>query len=176
MGGPGADDVAGIAALPDGQLAIAGTYGDRAELGDLTIPALYDDVHGDGFVATVAADSAVRWVRTFGGPSADACAGVAATTDGVVVAGTVRGAVDVAGRRLDAAGAADGLVAYFDRAGAVRATVLVGGPDFDGLTAVVARGDTAVVAGWFSGTVGGATAAGGDDAMLATVTPAGVAA
>lgn len=174
MGGPGADDVAGIAALPDGALAIAGTYGDRAELADLTIPALFDDAHGDGFVATLAADGAVGWVRTFGGPSADACAGVAATTDGVVVAGTVRGAVDVAGRRLDVAGAADGLVAYFDRAGAVRATVLVGGADFDGLTAVVARGDTAVVAGWFSGTLAGATAAGGDDAMLATVTPAGV--
>lgn len=176
VGGPGADDVTGLAALPDGALAIAGTYGDRAELRDLTLPALFDDDHGDGFVATLDAAGAVRWVRTFGGPSADTCAGVAATADGVVVAGTVRGAVDVAGRRLEVAGAADGLVAYFDRAGAVRATVLVGGADFDGLTAVVAHADTAVVAGWFSGTLAGATAAGGDDAMLATVTPAGVAA
>ena len=70
-----------------------------------------------------------------------------ATTDGVVVAGTVRGAVDVAGRRLDAAGAADGLVAYFDRAGAVRATVLVGGVGggVDGVEAFGERSGVGVI-------------------------------
>ena len=93
---------------------------------------------------------------------------------------TVRGVVDVAGRRVDVRGAADGLVTYFDRTGAVRATVSIGGDDFDGVTAIAGRGDTVVVGGWFSGTLAGPTgalvAAGGDDPVIALVRPEGVAA
>ncbi|MEZ4404225.1 MAG: hypothetical protein R3B06_29655 [Kofleriaceae bacterium] len=178
MGGPGADAVAGVAALADGRLALAGTYSGAADLGDVALAPLFTDADAsDGFVAVIDGAGAVAWARAWGGPTVDACAGVAASTDGLVVAGTVRGPIDVAGRRLDA-GTGDGLVAFFDGRGAVRGAVLVGGTDFDGLTAVAAGGGQAVVAGFYAGTITGPgaplVAAGGDDPLLAVVTPAGV--
>ena len=180
MGGLGADAIAGLAALPDGALAIAGTYAGPAELDDVALPPLYTGDFGDGFVAVVETGGAMRWARSWGNAGGDACAGVVATDDGVAVAATVRGVVDVAGRRVDAHGGADGLVAFFNHTNAVRGTILVGGSDFDGLTAIAGQGDRVVVGGWFSGTLdgpGGAlVAAGGDDALLAVVTPDGVAA
>ncbi|MBK9029915.1 MAG: hypothetical protein IPL61_01000 [Myxococcales bacterium] len=178
MGGAGADAVAGIAGLADGTLAIAGTYAGPAELDDAALPALYDTDAADGFVAVVTDEGAMVWARTWGGPTGDACAGVVATADGVAVAGTVRGVADVAGRRVEARGAADGLVTYFDARGSVRATVIVGGADFDGVTAIAGHGDDVVVGGWFSGTLAGPAAAlvaiGGDDPMVARVRPEGV--
>lgn len=178
MGGTGADAIAGVAALPDGGLALAGTYADAAELGDLSLAALYPDVAlGDGFVARLGPDDAVVWARTWGGPAGDACAGVVAIGDELAFAGTGRGVVEVAGRRVDTAGNADGVVGFFDAAGAVRGAFAVGGDDYDGLTAIAAVGDEVAVAGWYSGTLrgpGGAPAQGPDDPFVALVGADGV--
>lgn len=175
MGGPSADAIAGVVALPGGGLAIAGTYTDRATVIDAELAAIYPGPPAaDGFVAALGADGALAWVRTWGGALGDTCAGVAVTADGLAIAGTVRDVVDVAGRRLDAAGPADGLIAYFDRGGAVRAAYLVGGADLDGLTAIVAHGDDVIAAGFFAGTVAGVAASGGDDPMIAIARPGGV--
>jgi len=174
LGGGNADAVAGIAALPDGGLALAGTYTGAATVVDAELGALYPGPPAaDGFVARLSADGRVAWIRSFGGDEGDSCAGVAVTADGLAIAGTVRGAADVAGRRLDVQGAADGVVAYFDGAGAVRAAFLVGGTDLDGLTAIVAHGDTVVATGWFAGRLGELVAAGGDDPMIVIATPSG---
>ena len=40
----------------------------------------------------------LQLIRTWGGAEGDSCAGVVATADGLAIAGTVRGVVDVAGR------------------------------------------------------------------------------
>ena len=181
LGGASADAIAGIAALPGGGVAIAGTYTGAATAVDAELAALYPGPpSADGFVARLGADDRLAWIRTWGGPEGDACAGVVATADGVAIAGTVRGVVDVAGRRLDVRGATDGLVAYFDGAGAVKNAFLVGGDDLDGLAAITGRGDTVIAAGWFAGTLaapaGTLVAAGGDDPLLAIATPDGPAA
>ncbi len=181
FGGASADAIAGIAALPDGGLALAGTYTQGATLVDQELAGLHrGPPSADGFVARLGTDDRVAWVRTWGGAEGDSCAGVVATADGVAIAGTVRGVVDVAGRRLDVRGLADGLVAYFDRGGAVRAAFLVGGDDLDGLTAIAGRGDTVVATGWYAGSLdapaGRLSADGGDDPMIAIATVDGPAA
>lgn len=162
VGGEAFDAVTGVAVLTDGRVAITGVFTGAAELGARALESPRgDDVGGDGFVAVLAADGEPAWSRTWGGPLEDGAAGVAAVADGeLVVAGTVRGEVEVAGRRLSSQGEADGLVVFLDRDGGVRAAFTVGGLDVDSLTAVAASagGVDAIVAGRFSAAL--ATAAG----------------
>ena len=169
MGGDSSDAITGAAALGGGRVAIAGTFTGPAELGDSELLALADKtLAADGFVAVIEPDGRVAWARAFGSADEDTCAGVAALTGGAVaVAGTVRGEVDVAGRRLEARGAADGLVAVFGADASVKSAWLVGGEDFDGLTAIGGSGSRIVVAGWFTGSLPtGERAEGVDDAMV----------
>jgi hypothetical protein len=179
MGGDSADAIAGAVALGGGRVAIAGTFTGPAELGDGELLALADKtLAADGFVAVYEADGRLAWSRTFGGAQEDTCAGIAALAGGaVVVAGTVRGEVDVAGRRLEAHGAADGLVAVFSPDASVRSAWLVGGEDFDGITALATGGaahDQLAVAGWFTGTLPtGEKADGIDDVFVAAGSAAG---
>ena len=177
MGGDQADAVAGVVALGGGKVAIAGTFTGPAELGDSELVALAEkSIAADGFVAVLEADGRVAWSRTFGGAREDTCAGVAALAGGAIaVAGTVRGEVDVAGRRLDARGAADGLVAVFAPDASVRSAWLVGGDDFDGITAIAAGGaasDQLVLAGWFTGTLPTGERADGIDDVFVAAGPA----
>ena len=176
MGGDGGDGVRGVAALDAGRVAIAGTFTGPAELADGELVALADrTLAADGFVAVLEADGRLAWSRTFGGAREDTCAGVAVLADGAIaVAGTVRGEVDVAGRRLEARGGADGLVAVFAPDATVRAAWLVGGDDFDGLTAIGAVGAELVVTGWWTGALpSGERADGVDDLLVAVAPPAG---
>ncbi|MCL4225627.1 MAG: hypothetical protein KJZ91_14305 [Myxococcales bacterium] len=176
MGGDGGDGVRGVAALGAGRVAIAGTFTGPAELADGELVALADrTLAADGFVAVLEADGRLAWSRTFGGAREDTCAGVAVLADGAIaVAGTVRGEVDVAGRRLEARGGADGLVAVFAPDATVRAAWLVGGDDFDGLTAIGAVGAELVVTGWWTGALpSGERADGVDDLLVAVAPPAG---
>jgi hypothetical protein len=177
MGGESADAVAGVVALGGGRHAIAGTFTGPAELGDGELIALADKtLAADGFVAVFEGDGGLAWSRTFGGVREDTCAGVAALAGGaVVVAGTVRGEVDVAGRRFEARGAADGVVAVFAPDAAVRSAWLVGGEDFDGITALGTGGagsDQLVLAGWFTGSLPSGERADGIDDVFLSVGPA----
>jgi hypothetical protein len=71
------------------------------------------------------------------------------------------------------------MVTWWGPGGSAVHAVLVGGPDFDGLRAIAAAGSRVVVAGFYAGSIqlGGRTltAAGGDDAFVAALDPAGVA-
>ncbi|HUQ01870.1 MAG TPA: hypothetical protein VM261_05205 [Kofleriaceae bacterium] len=177
MGGDSADAVAGVVSLGGGRFAMAGTFTGPAELGDSELVALADKtLAADVFVAVFEADGRLAWSRTFGGAREDTCAGLAALAGGAVaVAGTVRGEVDVAGRRFDARGAADGVVAVFAPDASVRSAWLVGGEDFDGITAMGTGGaaaDQLVLAGWFTGSLPSGERADGIDDVFLSVGPA----
>ena len=177
MGGDSADAVAGVVSLGGGRIAIAGTFTGPAELGDGELLALADKtLAADAFVAVFEANGRLAWSRTFGGVREDTCAGVAALAGGAVaVAGTVRGEVDVAGRRFEARGAADGVVAIFAPDASVRSAWLVGGEDFDGITAIGTGGvasDQLVLAGWFTGALPSGEHADGIDDVFLSVGPA----
>lgn len=157
MGGDGFDAVTGVAALTDGRLAIVGTFTGPAELAGTDLDSARGDrIGGDGFVATFDRAGALAWARTWGGAYEDTGAGVAALAGGeLVVAGTITGEVDVAGRRLTSRGTSDGMVAVLAGDGAVRGVTLVGGPDVDSVTAVASggAGGHALVAGRYNGAI-----------------------
>ncbi len=176
MGGDGADAIAAAATLGGGRVAIAGTFSGTAELGDSELVGVAErTLAADGFVAVLEADGRPVWTRVYGGAREDTCAGVAVLAGGAIaVAGTVRGEVDVAGRRLEARGAADGLVAVFAADASVTSAWLIGGDDFDAITAIGGSGDRLAVAGWWTGTLAsGERADGVDDVFVATADAAG---
>jgi hypothetical protein len=172
MGGPGTDEVRGIAAAGD-RIAIAGTFSAGADLlGTALDPFDARSPAADGFVAVLdAATGRPRWAATFGGKLDDAVAGVAIDGRGrVAVAGTARDVVHVDGRDLRAQGAADALVAWWGADGAPGPALLLGGWGFDGAAAITAAGDRVVVGVFFAGALRAGdreiAAAGGDDALL----------
>jgi hypothetical protein len=177
MGGDSADAITGVVALGGGRHAIAGTFSELAELGDGELIGVADKtLAADAFVAVFEPDGTLAWSRTFGGGREDTCAGVAALAGGALaVAGTVRGEVDVAGRRFEARGVADGLVAIFAPDASVRSAWLVGGDDFDGITALATGGaaaDQLVFAGWFTGSLPSGQRASGIDDLFLSLGPA----
>lgn len=157
MGGDGPDGVHGAGALGAGRVAIAGTFTGPAELSDTTLAAVATNTAtSDGFVAVMEPDGRIAWARTWGSTQEDTCAGLAVLRGGAIaVAGTARGEIDVAGRRLDARGPADGLVAVFAADATVKGAWLVGGDDFDGITQIGGAGDRVAVAGWFTAALPG---------------------
>jgi len=172
VGGPGADAVRGVAAAGD-RIAIAGTFSAGADLLGTALDALDPrSPAADGFVAVLDAASArPRWAAAFGGKLDDAVAGVAIDGRGrIAVAATARDVVRVGGRALAAQGAADPLVAWWDRDGAPGPALLLGGPGFDGATAIAAAGDRIIVGAFFADTLRAGdrafATAGGDDALL----------
>ncbi|HEX5058145.1 MAG TPA: hypothetical protein VFV99_02240, partial [Kofleriaceae bacterium] len=171
-GGGGADGVQGVATRGD-RIAIAGTFTAGAELGGVALPAYADDSpFGDGFAAELDGNGKRRWAQTFGGRADDAVAGVAIDDrDHVIVAGSVHEVVHVGSAQLVTQGPGDGIIVWFGDDGEKGAAVLVGGLDFDGLRAITAVGDKAIVAGFFSGSMKlgdrTLTAGGGDDSFIA---------
>ncbi len=179
IGGAGADAVQGVAIQGD-RVAIAGTFASSADLDGVPLPPFDERLpFADVFVAELdAATGARKWAVTFGGKDDDSVAGVAITPSGrVAVAASLRGAMHIGDATLRANGASDGLVVWLSPTGELGATAVLGGGDFDGLRAIAAVGETAVVGGFFSGaiTLGTAklSAGGGDDAFLAAVSSTG---
>jgi hypothetical protein len=172
MGGPGTDEVRGVAAAGD-RIAIAGTFSAGADLlGTALDPFDARSLAADGFVAVLdAATGRPRWAATFGGKLDDAVAGVALDGRGrVAVAATARDVVHVGGRDLRAQGAADALVAWLGADGAPGPALLLGGPGFDGAAAITAAGGRVVVGVFFAGALRAGdreiAAVVGDDALL----------
>lgn len=178
LGGAGADGVQGVATQGDAKharIAIAGTFSAGAELGGVAMPP-YDEraPFGDAFVAELDGSGGRRWSSTLGGRGDDAVAGVAIDARGnVIVAASGKEVIHVGSAQLVTQGESDGLVAWFGDDGEKGAAVLVGGLDFDGLRAITAVGDKAIIGGFFSGSIKLAdrtlTAGGGDDAFLAAL-------
>ena len=182
MGGVFADGVQGVAAQRGARgtrIAIAGTFQATADLQGAQLP-IFDERSPlpDGFVAELDAAGKRVWSQVFGGKLLEAVAGVAIDGAGkVVVAGSTAGEAHVGGLDLLAQGAADGFVAWWNPDGSPHHAVLVGGQDFDGLSAIVAAGPSVVVGGFYSGSLSlGAkalAAGGGDDAFLAAFDASG---
>jgi outer membrane protein assembly factor BamB len=179
VGGTYADSVQGVAIAGD-RVAIAGTFTTTAELGGVPLPPFDDRVpFADVFVAELdAATGARKWSTTFGGKDDDSVAGVAIAQSGqVAVAANLRGTMRVGATQLRASGPSDGLVVWISPNGELGKTAVLGGADFDGLRAIAAVGEHAIVGGFFSGTIQlGASklvAGGGDDSFIASVSPEG---
>ncbi len=133
--------------------------------GDLAGPNQGDK---DVFVAKLGSGGAQLWLQQFGGPGEDKGWGVAATADGIRLAGMTSGALAAA-----AAGGLDGWVARYDSAGA-RAWLeqfgTAGNEEAWGLAADAAG--NAYVAGYSSGSFGGPLA-GDKDLIVARFDPSG---
>ncbi|MFN0246884.1 MAG: hypothetical protein ACKV2T_08240 [Kofleriaceae bacterium] len=182
MGGVFADTIQGVAAQKSARgtrLAIAGTFQATADLQGAQLP-IFDERSPlpDAFVAELDANGTRVWSQVFGGTLQDAVAGVTIDAAGkVVVAATSTGEIHVGGLDFITHGAGDGVVSWWNPDGSPHHATLVGGPDFDGLRAIVAAGRSVVVGGFYSGAVTlgerTQTAGGGDDAFLAAYDPAG---
>ncbi|HTR52143.1 MAG TPA: hypothetical protein VMJ10_15625 [Kofleriaceae bacterium] len=183
LGGADADAVQGVA-TSGARVVIAGTYTGAAELRGQPLPvADPPSIYADAFAAELDGDTGrgqtVGWTAAFGSHANDSVAGVALTDDGsIAVAATMRDLVHVGAAELTARGPADGLVAWLAKNGDFGATAQLGGADFDGLSAITAVDDRAIVGGFFAGSIRlgdrTLTAAGGDDAFLAAVDEHGV--
>lgn len=174
LGGEGDDGLA-AAACRDDEVALAGTFSAGAELRGRELPAVTArSAHADAVVVLVR-DDEVAWLRTFGGPREDLAAAVAISDSGeVAVVGVARGDTATGAVTLTPQGPADGYLARWAPDGSSRGAARLGGPDYDGATALTALGERFVVGGFFTGSADdghGATlhARGGDDALLAVI-------
>ncbi len=180
VGGAGADAVQGVAASAE-RVAIAGTFASGGELaGQPFTPFDEHSFNADVFVAELDSGGKRLWGASFGGKADDTVAGVAIDARGrVVVAANARDTVHVGTTDIVARGPSDGLVTWWTPTGALDDTppLQLGGPDFDGLRAIVATGSRIVVAGFYSGTMQlgnrALTAGGGDDAFVAALDESG---
>jgi hypothetical protein len=160
--------VAGAAARAGGDVAIAGQFAGTLRAGDHVVTSAGN---GDGFVARLSPEGAVRWLVRVGGEGTDAITGVAPDGDHLAIAGTFSRSADLRGTSLvgvDAESAGpDGFVAVLDARGAPAWAYPLGGRGADAVAgvAVTASGAVAIAAtvrdaAWVSD-AGGAVVAGG---------------
>jgi hypothetical protein len=180
MGGPGEQEIGGVAVDAAGNIAVAGTYSGGADFGDgpLPVPAAGE---ARTFVALLDEWGRTLWSHGFPGLGTNHSPLVAFDPEGdVVVAGTFStSAVDFGLGPLPRAGTDDVFVAKLDPSGRPLWSKRFGGPDFQEATglAVDAAGDI-VVAGAFVDTgpdfgLGPLPCAGGSDAFVAKLDPRG---
>jgi hypothetical protein len=177
-GGAGADGIQGVATRGS-RIAIAGTFSTGAELGGTTL-AMYDErsPYADAYAAELDDKGTRLWSATFGARTDDTVAGVTIDASGhVVVAASGREVIHVGSTQLVTQGEGDGVLVWLGDHGEYRASILVGGMDFDGLRAITSVGDKTIVGGFFSGKLQlgdrALVAGGGDDSFLAAYDPNG---
>jgi hypothetical protein len=116
----------------------------------------------DAFVRRYNADGDVLWTRQFGTAGYDSAFAIAATADGVYVAGNTRRALP----GETSAGGYDAFVRRYNADGDVMWTRQFGSPSTDEAFAVAATADGIYVAGDTFGALPGETSAGGYDAFV----------
>jgi hypothetical protein len=123
-GGPGYDTAAAIAALPDGSIAIAGSFATQADFGGVSIAAAGQD---DAFLARLGGDGSFSWTRAAGGAGFDAANSLALLSDGTLaMAGIFTGS----GAQLDSARAVSAVGdASFVVCGSFSASMTLGAGD-----------------------------------------------
>ena len=165
-----------IVTFPDGSAVVSsGCSGGTVTFGATSLPGDSNDV----VVAKVKPDGQFAWAKRFGGAGAASAFDIARIADGsVVVTGAFWGTAEFGGTTLTSSGADDIFVTRLTPAGQVAWARKAGGQGSDKGYAIAARADgSVVVTGSFVGsaTFGGTTltSSGGDDIVVARLTPAG---
>lgn len=151
FGGAGFDEAAAIAALPDGEWLVVGSFSGTAEFAG---QMLSSQGSTDGFVLRLAANGAARWARRLGGIGQDRLATVAVRGDDFALGGAFAGEMTVGGDVLDSTGETDGFVARCRLAdGDCVWARGIGSSSADSVTAVQFGSDGMRAAGFVSGPV-----------------------
>ncbi len=159
FGSAGEDKGLAVTAFPGG-VAVAGVAGDA-------LPGAAAAGGGDGYVAAYDPDGTRLWIRQIGSPAWDLFYGLAATSDGSLVAGgTTEG--DLAG----ASGGTDALAVRLSAAGETQWVRQMGTAGDDQVAGVVPGPDGgAILVGTTTGEF--ASSVGGDDVFVTPVTSDG---
>ena len=112
FGGPGADDVRGVAVDEDDAIYLVGSASSGATLAGRSI---LNRGGADGYVAKLNPGGDVAWVTPMGGTTDDAVDAIALGPHAVYVAGTFTGSARIAGAELTSLGGVDAFVAAFQR-------------------------------------------------------------
>ncbi|MGE0868796.1 MAG: hypothetical protein AB7P03_09545 [Kofleriaceae bacterium] len=187
FGGLGIDSPRGIAAGPEGESYIVGTFdgeidfggaiGKRKAAGYTTEPSVdnktgkREPARSDAYVVKVTNDGKLAWAHTFGDARDDVANAVAVRGDRAVVVGSFLDKLSLGDFTKKSFGSDDAFVAAFDRGGDVKWIWNFGGIDSDGANAIAATPDGGwIVGGSFSDVAEfGKTplkSKGGTDAML----------
>lgn len=97
-----------------------------------------------------ASTGAIAWKLAIDATEWSVIASLAATSDGVLVAGSFAGTLRVGDKVVSSAGKADGFVARLTAAGSAAWLVRIGGPGADAVQGVAASGDRIAIAGTFT--------------------------
>ncbi|MGE0547241.1 MAG: hypothetical protein AB7O24_19995 [Kofleriaceae bacterium] len=189
FGGLGIDSPRGIAAGPDGESYVVGTFDGEIDFGG-TIgkrkaagfaaspkPEKPDDTGkcktncSDAYVVKISNDGKLAWAHTFGDLRDDVANAVAVRGDRAVVVGSFLDKLTLGDFTKKSFGSDDAFVAAFDRGGEAKWIWNFGGVDSDGANAIAATPDGGwIVGGSFSDVAEfGKTplkSKGGTDAML----------
>jgi hypothetical protein len=169
--GTNARDGKSVAATPDGGALIAGNFQEAIDLGAGLLTA---EGSFDGYLLSVDPSGKPRWGTTFGGPSVDAVAAIAATPDGGAwITGSFSGSFDFGDTHLESQGPTDAFVARVGGGGQLTYAKGFGGPSGggdNGMSVAVDHDGNALVTGSFLGEAdlgsGPVTTAGGLDVFL----------
>jgi hypothetical protein len=112
FGGPGADDVRGVAVDEDDDAYLVGSASSGATLAGHSI---LNRGGADGYVAKLNPSGDVIWITALGGTTDDAVNAVALGPTTVYVTGTFTGSARIAGTDLTSLGGIDAFVAAFQR-------------------------------------------------------------
>ena len=136
--------VAGPIAYAGGQ--VIASLGGTTEVAGLAM-------RGEPGAALAALDGAtgtVRWKLAVDATEWAVIAAIAATPDGVAIAGSFQGTLRIGAQVVASAGKSDGFVARLSLAGEVRWLVRVGGDGADAIAGVALAGDRVAIAGSFA--------------------------
>lgn len=115
LGGTGADNVIGVARMPDNGVVVAGYFSDTINLGGSN---LVSAGNADIYLVRYAADGTHVWSKRFGNADFNSALGLAAAPSGdVMVVGTLTGTINFGGSALAPQGTVNGYVARFDAQG-----------------------------------------------------------
>ena len=151
FGGMDTEHPRDVAVAADGTTIVVGVFKGECSFGALgTLTSAGEE---DAFIAAIAADGAVRWVRQIGAARADVATGVATAGTTVLVAGNFTNTIKLGDFTAKSIGSDDLYVAAFDVATGTPAWLwTAGGIDSDGATDVAAAPDGGwVVTGVYTG-------------------------
>lgn len=115
LGGTGADNVVGVARMPDDGIVVAGYFNDTINLGGSNLVSAGS---GDIYLVRYAADGTHVWSKRFGNADFNSALGLAAAPNGdVMLVGTLTSTINFGGSALSPQGTVNAYVARFDAQG-----------------------------------------------------------